>query len=419
MRKAKIATLILAAGAGTRMRSAYPKVLHKVCGVSLVEHLVRSFENIRVAKQVVVVGHKKDMVMHALRDMRVDFVEQKQQRGTAHAVKIAAKKFARFSGNVLIVAGDVPLFDAQLFRKFYRFHSSANRKASVLTATIDNPYGYGRIVRDDKQGICKIVEELNATLDEKNIREINSGIYLFDAQLLFSQINKIKVNKKKNEFYLTDVIELLIKQGVSVGAYCTNDADTVRGVNSREDLAVVNNVMNKENIRRLQGKGVTVIAPENTYIESGVEVGQDTVIYPFTYIEKGVKIGRDCQIGPFCKIRTGTTIRDAVVLGSFVEINRSTVKSDTSIKHLAYIGDAVVGPRANIGAGTITANYDGKSKHQSVIGEGVHTGANTVLVAPVKLGKESKTGAGAVVTAGSDVPAKKLAVGVPARIIQK
>ena len=419
MASERLAALILAAGKGTRMKSEYPKVLHTICGLPLVEHIVRMLDTVRIRKKVVVVGYKQELIKRSLRRYALEYAHQKEQKGTAHAVQCAERHFKNFSGTVLVLAGDVPLVTAQTIRAFWREHRRKKAAVSVLTAALGQPKGYGRIVRDPAGAVVRIVEELDATREEKRITEVNSGIYLFEARTLFRLLRTIKINRKKKELYLTDTIEAAAARKIVAQAYCCADMNILRGVNSRRDLADLSTVMNRRNIATLEERGVTVMSPETTFIESDVRIGNDSIVYPCTYIESGVRIGSHCTIGPFCKIRKGTRARNGVALGSFVEINRSTIKEKTNIKHLAYIGDATVGPRANIGAGTITANYDGKHKHKTVIGEGVHIGSNTVLVAPVTVKKGARTGAGAVVRAHCHVPPYATAVGVPARIVKK
>jgi len=412
-----LAALVLAAGQGTRMKSQKPKVLHKVCGLPLVSHILDTMKHAGIKKSVVVVGHQADAVKKALKGTDAEFAVQKEQRGTAHAVLSARSAFKGFDGDVLIIAGDVPLIEAKTIKQFYRFHLKHGAAASVLTATVADPTGYGRIVKDASGALVKIVEELDANADEKGIDEINSGMYVFKASVLFGAIQKVPVNAKKKEFYLTDIVEMLGKKKQSVAVCEIDDVPQILGVNSQADLSMINTIMNDRTIEQLQQKGVCVIAPENTYVEANVSVGQDTVIYPFSYIETGVQIGKDCSIGPFATIRKGSRIADEAVIGNFVEVNRSVIKKNTKVKHLSYIGDAEIGPDANIGAGTVTANYDGVAKHKTVVKRKGGTGANTVLVAPVIVGENAKTGAGAVVRAKHHIPNNKVAVGVPARVL--
>ncbi|MBN1493184.1 MAG: bifunctional N-acetylglucosamine-1-phosphate uridyltransferase/glucosamine-1-phosphate acetyltransferase [Candidatus Omnitrophica bacterium] len=418
MSRKKCAALVLAAGQGTRMKSEKPKVLHAICGVSLVEHIVSTLSAVKMNKIVVVVGYKQELVRSSLKDSKADFVIQKEQLGTAHAVKCARGSLRDFSGDVLVIAGDVPLIQKSTLRSFVGFHRKNRSKATVLTTTVNAPKAYGRIVRDGQGHVIRIVEELDASAEEKAIKEINSGIYLFDAKLLFKEVVRIKRNRKKREFYLTDIVEALIEKNITVNAYRIADADQVRGINSRKDLGDLNRIMNKTTIRLLQESGVTILSEESTFIEQRVKIGRDTVIYPFTFIARDVTIGRNCKLGPFCKIRSKTRIKNDTTIGSFVELNRSSIDNGVTIKHLAYIGDAWIGKNVNIGAGTITANFDGKKKHKTVIKDRALIGANTVLVAPVTVGRSAKTGAGSVVCAGRNIPDNKIAVGVPAKVIK-
>ncbi len=414
----KCIAIVLAAGQGKRMKSSLPKVLHRIGGLPIVHHIVDTLKKLRITKQVIVIGHQQALVRNALKEHAVDIIVQPRQLGTAHAVACAKGKFRGFSGNVLVIAGDVPLISVKTLREFMRAHHVLKSSATVLTTTIADPTGYGRIVRGRQNSVRKIVEELDADADEKGIREINSGIYLFDARILFSKLGRIKRNRKKKEFYLTDIVEACMRDKITVHAHHVDNADEVRGINSRKDLCELNTIMNRRILHRLQEAGVTVLSEENTFVEAHVKIGRDTILYPFTYIERDVTIGKGCSIGPFCKIRKGTRIKDRSMIGSFVEINRSMIDEHVTIKHLAYIGDAIIGKDVNIGAGTITANYDGRNKHRTVIKNKALIGANTVLVAPVTVGTAARTGAGSVVKAGQDIPAGRLAVGVPARIIK-
>jgi len=283
----------------------------------------------------------------------------------------------------------------------------------------NNPTGYGRIVRAEGGVVVKIVEEQDATVFEKAIEEINVGVYIFKTAELFDAIKKIKPNNRKKEYYLTDVIEVLNKKNLLVNSVVTEDADEILGVNSRESLAKAYEIFRKRVLAKVVAGGVTVLDPLTTFIDENVTIGKDTVIYPCTVIEREVTIGKNCSIGPFCRVRSGSVVGDDVCVGNFVELNRSRVGASSRIKHQSYIGDTRIGEGVNIGAGTIVANYDGKNKNQTVIKDGAFIGSGTIIVAPVKIGKEAITGAGAVVTKNKDVPDKAIVVGVPAKLLKK
>ena len=249
--------------------------------------------------------------------------------------------------------------------------------------------------------------------------EINSGIYVFDSENLFAELSRLRKNLKKREYYLTDVIENMVESGKDVAAYCHSDSSEILGINTRAELAMANKILNERELKRHMAAGVTILEPSQTFIQSRVRIGRDTVIYPFSWIERETVIGKNCVIGPFAKIRAGSRIGDGARIGSFVEIVRSKIGSETFVKHLSYLGDAEIGKKVNVGAGTITANFDGRKKNKTVVGDKVFLGCNTVLIAPVRIGRCVKTGAGAVVCARQSVPAGQTIVGVPAKIIQK
>ncbi len=380
----------------------------------------QTVKNVGINKIIVVVGYGKEHVVECLKGEGVEFVHQKKQLGTAHALSVCKEKLRGFRRSILVLPGDIYLHDARALKRFCSFQKKKNApEMSILTTNIHDPYGYGRIIRDAYSNVCAIREELDASQSEKRITEINTGIYLFRGNTLFRYLEHVKKNSKKQEYYLTDVVNVYLKKKKKVEGYASHCAHGVLGINDRVQLSEIQKLANSEIIKKHQRNGVTVIAPENTYIEDLVVIGSDTVIYPFTYIEKDVRIGKGCTIGPFCKIRSRTTIKARAAIGSFVEVVRSHVGSDTKIKHLSYIGDAYIGKNVNVGAGTITANYDGKRKAETTIKDGALIGSNTVLVAPLTVGEGAITGAGSVVPKGKDVPRKSIAYGVPARIVKK
>ncbi len=416
--------ILLAAGKGTRMRSEQVKVLHPALGFPVLGHVLETLARLGVKAPRVVVGTQAAEVRSFLKQadrllkLKSQAVLQKEQKGTGHAVQIAARTLRKARGEVLVWPGDMPLVRAETLAAFIREHRLSDAKVSVLSCVMAQPEGYGRVLRAGGNFIG-IREELDASESEKRIQEVNTGIYLFEATALFEALGKIKPNNQKGEYYLTDTIEILSVAGAAVAAFPLARESEGLGINSRTDLAEVVRVMKDREIRKHMENGVTFESPEQTFVAPDVKIGGDTVIYPWSYIERGVRIGRHCQIGPFAKIRAGSVIEDGAVVGSFVEINRSHLGRGVLAKHLAYLGDAVVGAGTNIGAGTVTANYDGKNKHRTQIGPKSFIGSNTVLIAPVTLGQGAKTGAGSVVTAGTKVPSGQVVVGVPARPLKK
>ena len=411
-----LAALILAAGRGERMNSDLPKVLHQAAGQPLIKHVIETVHNVGAKRIGVVLGAQSEGIRSFLNGAEI--VLQRNRLGTGHAVAQAEKRFGKWRGDLLVLPGDAPCVRSETLREFVDEHYQHSAVASILTAEVDDPTGYGRILRRGSQ-VIGIREELDAATDEQRISEINSGIYIFDAAMLFKRLGEIKRNQKKKEYYLTDVIEAFVHHGESVRAHKISDQNEILGVNTRRDLAVANQVLSERELERHSKAGVTILNPTQTFIAKGVRIGRDTVVHPFTWIESGVVIGRKCEIGPFAKIRSGSKIADEVALGSFVEVVRSKVGSKTFVKHLSYLGDAEVGRQVNVGAGTVIANFDGRKKHKTIVRDRVLLGCNTVLVAPVTVGQGAKTGAGAVVRAHHSVPAGKTVVGVPAQVLRK
>ena len=411
-----LAALILAAGRGERMNSDLPKVLHQAAGVPLIRHVIEAVRESGIGRIGVVVGVQSKDISSFLNGAVT--VVQKNRLGTAHAVMQARNQFGSGNGDLLILPADAPCIRTETLREFIREHRKNSASASVLTAEVDDPSGYGRILRRGNK-VVGIREELDATQTERRIREVNSGIYLFDVGDLFKRLSEIRKNQKKKEYYLTDVIEVYIRSGESIQAHRISDSREIIGVNTRRELAVVNQILNERELKRHSKAGVTILEPAQTFIAKGARIGRDTVVYPFTWIERDVVIGRKCEIGPFAKIRSGSEIADEVVIGSFVEVVRSKIGTKPYVKHLSYLGDAQVGKKVNVGAGTITANFDGRKKHTTVIRDGVLLGCDTILVAPVTVGRGAKTGAGAVVCACRPIPAGKTAIGIPAKVMRK
>lgn len=413
-----IRAIILAAGEGTRMKSSRSKVLHQLFGKSIIEYGVDAVRKSGIREVHVVAGSNRQPLKALLGD-HVNIVFQRERLGTGNAVERVYPLLKGFAGDLLVLAGDAPLIRAETLRQFRKQHAKGKAHASILTAELENPQGYGRILRDAENNVLGIREELDATPEEKQVREVNSSIYFFKSRELFEALKKIEPANRKGEYYLTDVIELFRKRSLIVKAYALARGKELLGINTRKDLAMAAKEVGRRNIEFQMAKGVTVVSPDTTYIESGVAIGPDTVIYPFTYIERDVKIGKNCRIGPFCKIRSGSRIKDGAVIGSFVEVVRSSVGENSLVKHLTYLGDATIGRDVNIGAGTVTANFDGKKKYRTRVGDKAFIGCDTVLIAPVSVGKGAKTGAGSVIPKRCNVPAKATVVGVPARLLER
>jgi bifunctional UDP-N-acetylglucosamine pyrophosphorylase / glucosamine-1-phosphate N-acetyltransferase len=414
-----IAAIILAAGEGTRMKSSLPKVLHNICGKPMLKYLIDNVNSIGINKVIAIVGHKAGLVEELISGIKC--IKQDKLLGTGDAVSRARAVLLKDNkiDNVLILYGDTPLLSQAVIKKLIEKHVSSGASATILTAQLKNPTGYGRIVRSSSGKVVKMVEELDASVYEKVIEEINVGVYCFNKRALFYGLEKIKPNNKKEEYYLTDTIGVLTKSNMPVESVTTDDTEEFLGVNTRAELAKAELVMRKRILDRIMDSGATITDPDNTYIEHGVEIGKDTVIYPYTFIENNVKIGSNCSVGPFARLRPGTVIGDNVGIGNFVEIVRSSVGEKTKIRHQCYIGDTVIGKNVNIGAGTIVANYDGKEKHKTIIEDNAFIGTGTILIAPVKVGKGAITGSGSVVTKNRNVPAGKTVVGIPARLLKK
>lgn len=414
----RLSCIILAAGEGTRMKSRRAKVAHLLAGKPLIRYVIAAAMGLDPERIVAVVGYDAERVKKAAGD-GVEFVEQREQNGTGHAVMQAKACFAGWEGDVLVLSGDVPLITVETLRKLVETHRGSSAACTLLTALVKDPSGYGRIIRRANGKLSKIVEEEDASLFEKAVEEINAGIYLFNAGRLFQAAGKLSPENRQQEFYLTDVVSILVGEGMAVEAVQADDASEVLGINDRDELARTEKNLQRKIQRAHMLNGVTIVDPASTYIEATVNIGRDTIIYPFTVIEGEVRIGADCRIGPFSHIRGVTVVEDGAEVGNFVEVKTSLIGGGTKAKHLSYIGDAEIGKDANIGAGTITANYDGKAKHKTVIGDGAFIGSGTTLVAPVKVGKGAVTGAGSVVLKGRDVPDGSVVVGIPAEEMRK
>jgi len=411
-----ITAIILAAGKGVRMRSAMSKVLHELNGKPLIYYILREVKKTGIKRIIVVVGYQNELVREKITDFfkGIEFIQQKKPLGTADALRKAEDRIKK-EDNVLILPADVPLIRALTLKKLINKHCRDSNHCSFFTAYSSNPYGYGRIVRS-KEKIIEIKEERDISSKEKKINEINSGIYLFRSKSLFNALSKITSNNKKKEYYLTDAISLFAKQNLKINSVLISENE-ILGINTRNELANAEKIIRKRILKKIMQKGVSIIDPETTYISEDVIIGADTIIYPCTFIEGKIKIGKECKIGPFVHIRGDCSIGNNVLIGNFVEVVRSKIKDRCYIKHHSYLGDCLVEEGVNIGAGAITANYDGKEKNKTLIGQNAFIGSGTVLVAPVKIGKGAITGAGSVVLKNRDVANGETVAGVPAHLI--
>lgn len=436
------AVLILAAGKGTRMKSRMCKVLHTVAGRPMIQYVLEAVRSAGLSDIAVVVGHQADQVKDVLRGERVDYVLQEPQLGTGHAVAAAHRLFDGFSGHILILCGDVPLITPQTIEGFMRFHGEKQSRLTVLTTFPENPFGYGRIIHADDGSIARIVEERDAKQDERSVGEINTGIYLVDAQLLYSLLENITPDNSQREYYLTDIVKEAVKESVTVHRYVLEDPTEAAGINTRSDLADVSAHIWDLHRTNLMNSGVTLLDPSSVYVDCGVIVGMDTVIHPCVTLSGDTQIGRECviesvvnildsrigngvhilqgsrldravveegtSIGPMAHLRPETTIGKNARIGNFVEVKKTVVGHGTKAAHLTYLGDSVIGDNVNIGCGTITCNYDGKKKHPTLIGNDCFIGSDVQFIAPVEVGQGSVIGAGSTIT--RDVPPDSLAV---------
>jgi bifunctional UDP-N-acetylglucosamine pyrophosphorylase/glucosamine-1-phosphate N-acetyltransferase len=444
----KVAAVILAAGQGTRMRSDLPKVLHKIAGKPMLQYSIDLVAGLTEASPVVVVGHKADEVQNVI-GTQARFVIQEQQLGTAHAVQTAEALLANQTDLVLVLNADLPLILRQSLEDLLAEHQRNLDPITMLTVEANDPRGFGRIVRSQEGNVVRIVEEAVASPEEKMIKELNVGVYCFQAAWLWQALREVKTSPK-GEYYLTDLIEIATRQSKKVHAVLASHQDEAIGINNRVHLAEVEAVMRRRINQAWMENGVTMIDPACTYVDATVEIGQDTVIWPNTVLKGTTKIGPHCEIGPnsmiedteigshctviqsvmesaklddhvemgpFGHLRKGAHLADHVHLGNFGEVKNSYIGKGSKMGHFSYLGDAQVGENVNIGAGTITCNYDGKHKNKTVIASNVFIGSDTMLVAPVTIGENAITGAGAVVN--KDVPPNTVVVGVPAKALSK
>ena len=398
------------------MRSDLPKVLHEIGSETLLGRTIRSLKKTGVKDIVAVVGHKSDQIIEKFRD-EIRFVVQKELLGSGDAVKCAIGELEGFKGDVFVTCGDTPLISSETYGNILAKHRECDATCTVLTCSLDDPFSYGRIIRGTTGEVVRILEEKDATAEEKAVKEINVGTYCFKAEELVRYIHDIEINETKKEFYLTDIVEIMGSRGKMSSYGCPKEEAT--GVNSKRDLAMVNKTLNRQVLDKLMDEGVTITDPDTTYVDESAVVGKDTVIYPCTVIEKDVEIAGNCKIGPFARIRYLSKIAEEVEIGNYVEICRSEIGKGTKIKHHTYLGDTVVGENVNIGAGTITANYDGKNKNRTLIKDGAFIGVGVTLIAPIEVGEGALVAAGSVVTKNKNVPSGATVLGVPARIMKK
>jgi bifunctional UDP-N-acetylglucosamine pyrophosphorylase / glucosamine-1-phosphate N-acetyltransferase len=456
--KTQINILTLAAGLGTRMKSDRAKVLHKLGSQTIIARQLRTLAHLNPDKIFVITGYQAEKVEEAARTAvtestgeKLRFVLQSEQRGTGHAVKCAQEALKKTKGLLVVINGDVPLVKADTIRKLIEEHERSRNAATFITIRVANPPAYGRIVRDAEGKFLKIVEERDCTTEQRLITELNPGLYCFDIPALITALDKLEPKNAQNEYYLTDVPGHILAAGLPVGTVLHEDAHEMDGINTRAELAEMWKGLRLATLDRLMAEGVSIVDPDSTYIDDTVEIGRDTIIHPQVVIEGDSRIGRDCEInswshltnieigdeckvlnscvivdskltarnsvGPFAHLRMNAELAEEAVVGNFVEIKKSKLGRKTKSMHLTYLGDATIGERVNIGAATVTCNYDGKQKHQTIIEDDVKIGSDTMLVAPVRVGRGSVSGAGSVIT--KDVPPDSLVVGMPAKVVKK
>jgi bifunctional UDP-N-acetylglucosamine pyrophosphorylase/glucosamine-1-phosphate N-acetyltransferase len=382
----KKVAIILAAGMSSRMNTKLPKVLHEVCGRPMLAYVIDACRQAGVQKLYIIVGYGKDQVIHYFNgDKDITWVEQKEQKGTGHAVLCCKDHLADFDGDTLILCGDMPLIRPEIVKTLVDKHDHESAAATLATAILEDTRSYGRIIRDGYGNIQGIVEEADCNTQQKLIKEVNPSYYCFKNKVLFEALSKITPNNKKNEYYLTDALHLIIKAGHKVVAVTAVSPEDAIGVNSRQQLSEVGKIMQQRIQDRFVKNGVTIVDPPNTWIDARAQIGLDTVIEPFTYIHGTVKIGNNCRVGPFAYVREGTVLGSDVILGVFTEVKNSTLSDGVRARHHSYIGDAVLGKNVDIGAGAITANFDGQKIQPTQIGDNVFVGCGSVIVAPINI----------------------------------
>jgi bifunctional UDP-N-acetylglucosamine pyrophosphorylase / glucosamine-1-phosphate N-acetyltransferase len=415
-----ITAIILAAGRGTRMKSEQPKALCEISQRPMVEHIIGMARLAGIKDIVVIGGYKIAMLEKALAKHNLTIIKQERLLGSADAVRQASSYFSKGPATAVVLYADTPLIRPDTIKQMLRSHSRHKSDMTLLTAFVSDAKEYGRIMRNSKGSIHKISE--HADLQDKKpdgLAEINVGAYCFDAGKLFEGLRRLKKNDKKGEYYLTDIVEYFCKNNYSVGAYGVTDTRESLGVNTRQDAIMAEGILRQRAIEALIEKGVIIKDPAKVYISEDAVIGAKTIIYPFVVIEKGVIIESGCRIGPFAHIRSGTRLEQGALVGNYVEVNRSVLGRSSRAKHHSYLGDAIIGRNVNIGAGTITANYDGKKKSKTIIQDNAFIGSGTTIIAPVDIGKGSITGAGSVVLKNTKISPGDVFVGVPARRLKK
>ncbi len=449
--QSSVSVVILAAGLGTRMKSKMAKVLHRAGGMTLVEQVITSAASIAPKENMVVVtGHQSARVQELTAHTGVKYAVQTEQKGTGHAL-LCCRESVPKNGLLVVLYGDTPLIYASTLEELISKHAASGAAATVLTTVLENPYGYGRIIRDGDGNVAAIVEQKAATAEQAAVREINSGIYCFDSALLWKHIDEIGTNNPAGEYYLTDIVEIFRRAGYKVAPMQLASEEELLGINTRVELAQADRILRNRTVHRLMLEGVTIERPETVTIDAQVKIGRDTIVGPFTQILGSTVIGEDCRIGsytiiessriednvevgsytvigtsvvesgavvgPFARLRLDNHVSSGAHVGNFVELKKTRMGKGAKANHLAYLGDSVIGSKVNIGAGTITCNYDGKKKHQTQIGDGAFIGSNSTLVAPIQIGAGSYIGAASVIT--KPVPEGALAIGRAHQVVKE
>ncbi len=436
------AALILAAGMGTRMKSNVCKVLHSVAGQPMISYVIDAVRLPGSEKVVVVIGHQSEEVQKAVIGEKIEFALQEPQLGTAHAVAAARERFRNFDGDILILCGDIPLISPETLQKFINYHGEQESRITVMTAILDDPKGYGRVIRNPDQTIKRIVEETDSDPEEKAVQEINTGIYLVNSNLLYTLVERIRPENAQSEYYLTDILAEAAMEQIPAHAYLIENPVEATGINTRADLAFASQIIWSRKRHDLMLEGVTLLDPASVYIDAQVKIGCDTVIHPCVHITGATEIGEGCiiesgvyvmnsklgnrvqvlqgsrvnqatvldetSVGPMAHLRPEAMIGKNCRIGNFVEVKKTSVGEGSKASHLTYLGDSLIGKKVNIGCGTITCNYDGKKKHRTIINDRCFVGSDVQFVAPVEIGEESLIGAGSTIT--KDVPPRSLAV---------
>jgi len=396
---AERAAVILAAGISSRMNTMMPKVLHEVCGRPMLAYVLDACRAVRVNRIFVVVGFSAEQVKERFGGTEdIEWVIQKEQLGTAHAVMCCKDQLKDFDGETLVLCGDGPLIRPETLQTLIDKHQAEHSAATLATAVLEDPTGYGRIIRDAYGNMQGIVEDGDCTKEQLSIKEVNPSYYLFNNKVLFEALEKVRPDNVKKEYYLTDAVAGLIRTGHKVVAVTAVQPEEAMGVNSRKQLSEVSKIMQRRIQQELMENGVTIVDPDNTWIDARARIGQDTVIEPFTYIHGEVEIGIGCRIGPFAYLRDGTVLKNNVVLGVYTEVKNSTFRDGVRARHHSYIGDAEIGRNVNIGAGSITANYDGQKVNRTRIGDDCYIGSGAILIAPLEIKSGSHIASGTVVS---------------------